>query len=449
MPPSINNVSGCVAGAPCTDNNTCINGTCGGGTPIDCGEVALACEGLGTPNTGETEINGSTQTDLTLCLPPEGSEVLNEVTFDVTHRIVTHDTERSRDLHGLLKLFYVSGDAAAVDLLWGGNPYTLGSPIPVIETGHGGCGDHTWHDRIETFTAVPLQPGVVTLRAQVDPELECCEGDGVPTVEAEITITVVSVNPTVVNSQIPSATTVGYHVDPHDIIVDSATFTAPGTTLAATGLPGNFSFTFDQGALVNGTNTIRLESTIGTAVCTTDVVATRTMAKAPPRDVTLEVASFKVPVEGGIATVFVTHEISGRFAFICYSEIVVPGSKTLWVGTAFVNIKTEQSTEIPTQIAAWAEKHLYRTQNGDYLEQFMLPVTVPTIPAQSLYFRSVELSVSAFFAPNENLTSIATIDSLWFIGPNGLIQAFPVPILGNPEIDLVLEPNADPVVECP
>ena len=181
----------CVGGAPCTDNNTCINGTCGDGTPIDCDEVALACEGLGTPNTGETEIPGSTQTDLTICLPPEGSVLFNEADFAVTHRIITHDTERTRSLHGLLKLTLVSGDSTIVDLLWGGNPYTLGSPIPVIENGHSGCGLHDYHDGTETFTVLPRQPGQVTLRAQVDPEPECCEGDGVPTVEAEITIQVV------------------------------------------------------------------------------------------------------------------------------------------------------------------------------------------------------------------------------------------------------------------
>ena len=32
--------------------------------------------------------------------------------------------------------------------------YTLGTPIPVVERGHEGCGVHTWHSGTETFDVV-------------------------------------------------------------------------------------------------------------------------------------------------------------------------------------------------------------------------------------------------------------------------------------------------------
>lgn len=170
----------CDDGDPCTID-TCDSGICTN-TPIDCDSEDLECDVPGTPNTGETEIFGEVESSVVLCEPIE---------MPVTHRIVTHDTPRTRDLHGMLRLSLVSGDPDVVDIRYVDEPYALDSPIPVIETGHAGCDEHTWHSGEATFTVIPRNTGDVTLKAQVDPDPECCEGDGGSTVEAQVTITVI------------------------------------------------------------------------------------------------------------------------------------------------------------------------------------------------------------------------------------------------------------------
>ena len=180
----------------CGDGNMCTLDTCNPQTgacssaPIDCDSVALECDGLGTPNTGETEIFGQVQSSICLSLPSAGSGVLNDVSIPVTHRIVTHDTERARDLYGVLRLSLVSGDPTVVDIRFLDAPYALNSPISVVELGHAGCGLHDWHEGVTSFTFIPRNAGEVILKAQVDPDPECCEGDGVPTVEAQVTVTI-------------------------------------------------------------------------------------------------------------------------------------------------------------------------------------------------------------------------------------------------------------------
>jgi hypothetical protein len=84
----------------------------------------------------------------------------------------------------------VGGDPTSVDILYAGAPYTLNTPIPVVELGHNGCDVHDWHSGVAAFTLVPRNPGQVTFKASVDPDPELCEGDGVPTFEDEVTVTV-------------------------------------------------------------------------------------------------------------------------------------------------------------------------------------------------------------------------------------------------------------------
>ncbi len=180
----------CNDGNPCTGNDTCSNGACTG-TPldIDCGSAGGGCQG--PPNTGEAEIPGPSP--LVVCVPATPGTPA-PVSLSVVHRIVTHDTPRTRDLHGVLRLSHVSGDPTVVDLRFAGDPYSLDSPIAVTETGHSGCGDHTWHSGVVAFGLIPVKAGEVTLKAQVDPDPECCEGDGVPTVEPTIQIKVIEVD---------------------------------------------------------------------------------------------------------------------------------------------------------------------------------------------------------------------------------------------------------------
>lgn|GEM_PF-1922894 len=185
----------CVGGPICTEDIVCIDGVCVGGTrsPADCENIE-ECDNPGLPNSGETEILDELESTIYLCLPPTGSSALNDRDVPVTHRIVTHDTPRARDLEGWLKVSHAAGDASVVDLRHLGNPYVLDAPIPVIETGHAACDEHTWHFGDEVFTLIPRSVGEVTLAAEVDPAPECCEGDGVSAVEAQVTVKVISVD---------------------------------------------------------------------------------------------------------------------------------------------------------------------------------------------------------------------------------------------------------------
>jgi hypothetical protein len=268
-----------------------------------------------------------------------------------------------------------------------------------------------------------------------------------------VQLTVFTVQGANVNAGDPHATEVRYHVDPHDFNLDSASFTAPGTTETRSNLPTNFFFSFDQRDLLPGENLIRLESTVGGATKTTDITATRTLTHAPPENLLSEIALFEILVsragERGLVTVPVLHSIWGEFAFICYSTPAVPESKTLWVGTATVNISTESAPGIPTQIAAWNEILIYRSVDGDQLEETMSDPTGPTDPPQGPHFRSKNASVDAFFAPNENLAEIGKIDLIVFTDAPGGDPVFPVAPGINTEVDLTLEEHSDVPTTCP
>lgn len=268
--------------------------------------------------------------------------------------------------------------------------------------------------------------------------------------EDGVKLTVFCVHALQVDAVDPHAATISYHVAPPGLTLTTVTFTAPGTTQTQGAVTGDFSFAYDQDDLVSEENLIRLESTVGGVTCTTEVTATQTLTHAPPDDTVAEIAFFEICIQVDGLPVFITvpvlHSIWEQFAFICYSIDVVGGSKTLWVGKAAVNIRTESGEGVPTEIASWTETHLYRNTQGDHLEEYMNDVTGPTQPAQGPHFRSKVLWNDAFFAPQETLTGIAEIDSLMFRDNNDLILAAPI---ANTAIDLALEPNADPPTHCP
>ena len=150
----------------------------GGNDPCD------GCSGGCSPNTGESEINGQMIQTLVVC---KGGQA----TFNARHRIVTHNTGRPRDLHGTLTFNVVDGDAGVLRLKDGAATIAPGTPIPVTEPGHAGCGAHTWHSGTKVMTVEGLQPGFVQLEAVVDPNPESPEGDGEPSLKARVTIYVV------------------------------------------------------------------------------------------------------------------------------------------------------------------------------------------------------------------------------------------------------------------
>ncbi len=192
----------------------------------------------------------------------------------------------------------------------------------------------------------------------------------------------VEVTPARVDATDPHAAKVWYHVDPHDVMLRSATFSAPGTTEAAGNLGTDFYFTFDQGNLPTGASQIELTATVSEPNCTVtaaDVTATRKPTHAPPQDVEREECIFRVLLRVGETQVWapvrITHAIFEGFSYICYTVPVTPGSKTLWVGTGLASVTTYEATGIPTDIAAWNKSHAYETTQGTSL---WMPMTVDT-----------------------------------------------------------------------
>lgn len=174
--------------AVCDDENNCTLDACGaeGCKHVEIGCTGFVCDDPGTPNTGETEIFGQLEWSTTL-----QACNANSVQMPVLYRIVTHDTPRSRVLSGKLSLSLVSGDPSIVEIKHGNQSYSLDSLIPVTIFGHfEGCGLHDWHDDTTVFQLIGRSPGEITLKASMDPDPECCEGDGEPTIEAQVTITV-------------------------------------------------------------------------------------------------------------------------------------------------------------------------------------------------------------------------------------------------------------------
>jgi hypothetical protein len=139
----------------------------------------------GRPNRGEAEVDGEQTAEVYALLDAE-----EPASLTITHRIVTINTPRERDLHGKLRLKYKSGDPSIADLVLDGQPYTLGTQIPVVEPGHEGGGVHDWHSGSVALSIYGKKVGTLVVEAEVDPDPEVPEGDGRPFKNAEITINV-------------------------------------------------------------------------------------------------------------------------------------------------------------------------------------------------------------------------------------------------------------------
>jgi len=346
------------------------------------------------------------------------------------------------DVEGMVTLRAVSGGTRIK--MWESSDRS-GAPLVLPET---------WD--VADMPAVLLVEGVAVSNNAADVELKLEFSGEIGTAEDRVKLTVFTVVPKRVDATFPEVSRVDYHLDPHDFTLDRGAFTAPGTDVFDSDLPTDFEFYFDQRELATGESVIRLTATQGGADHVVDIEADRAATKAPPFNLEWETAFCEIPLDAGgvpfIATVPVDHEIMVSFQFICYSTSTVPGSRTLWVGSSLVNIKTPAVMPgIPTDIGAWLELHWFEDTNGTHLEQLMNDPTGPTIPAQGPHFRSKHLDVSEFFAPNENLTAIGKIDALWIDDGtgNGFILCTWIPGVANREIDLQLEPNADPPVDCP
>ena len=145
------------------------------------------------PNTGEVDFIDEEQY---ICV--DGGDEYN---LDFIYKIITHDTPRSRSLHGKLKLELVSGDEDIAEIFHGGEAYEYGTEVDVTEAGHSGGGVHTWHGGSITFTFKPKQDeegnykeGTIKVKGICDPDPEEEEGDGSPTVTPTLTIHFIKLN---------------------------------------------------------------------------------------------------------------------------------------------------------------------------------------------------------------------------------------------------------------
>jgi hypothetical protein len=176
------------------------------GTPAAAAAAENECDDPAAPNRGDAGVwtvdgqgNSVFSPSQTIFLSIPGNpgynpNIENTCTEDipVTHRIVTFNTPRARDLHGKMRINLKSGDATAIELTYNGVGYTIGTDIAVTEAGHSGCGVHDWHTGTETFGFKGKKSGVVVLEAVVDPDPDD-GGDGQPNQKLTITVNIIKV----------------------------------------------------------------------------------------------------------------------------------------------------------------------------------------------------------------------------------------------------------------
>ncbi len=162
-------------------------------------------EGPASPNEGEvlvysyddaTGTNSLSQTgNIYLGVPGTGIPPNSECPAAVTiqHKIVTINTPKERDLYGKLKLTITSGDASDLTVKHSGSSYTFGTELPVVETGHVGCGRHDWHTGNETFEFTAKKAGTYVMKVAVDPDADI-SGDGQATKIATITLKAIKIS---------------------------------------------------------------------------------------------------------------------------------------------------------------------------------------------------------------------------------------------------------------
>jgi len=300
----------------------------------------------------------------------------------------------------------------------------------------------------KTFTVTYYVEGIAPSAAARDAGLSLSFAGAAGPCDDTIRLTVYSLQTANVDATNPHAVRINYHVDPHDIVLDTGMFTAPGITETRANLATDFSFTYDQGSLVTGNNTITLQTTSGGARCTRNITVTNNLTNAPDGGEMTETAVFHILLNDGGQIIPVIHDIFAAFKFICYSVNVLPVSKTLWVGESIVNISTTESSEIPTAISAWTEQFELRDTNGTQLDQVMVDFAGQTIPPQGPNFRSKKIVLDAYFSPDLNITAVGKISTLVFTDGNGNFF-FPTVLSVNKEVDLPLEANAAIPTTCP
>jgi len=152
----------------------------------------------------------------------------------------------------------------------------------------------------------------------------------------------------------PSSTKINYRTDPIDGIVESVSFSAPGTTDSKSNVSGNFYFTYDQSDIGSyGTHTIRAEyGDFQSEDCT----VTKTY-KMPPD--AMETLSAYFLVEGVGLRVY-NH--SARETYKSHTYSVSYSGKTINTihSAALMFFGADYSS-----ICSWTEQHKYSWSGGD------------------------------------------------------------------------------------
>ncbi len=147
------------------------------------------CDEPEQPDEGEAEIDGANEKILIF----DASELENTSktpkSVVITHRIVTVNSPKARDLKGVMKITKIKGDESAYNILHNGVPLTFPAEIPIEEPGHQGCGRHQNHAGYESLSITLLKNSPLVLEISVDPD----EGSALPDKSAKLSLVPVDI----------------------------------------------------------------------------------------------------------------------------------------------------------------------------------------------------------------------------------------------------------------
>ena len=222
-----------------------------------------------------------------------------------------------------------------------------------------------------------------------------------------------------------------FRVEPANAVASLVTFTAPIlngsiTPQTQSNVSGEFSFNFDEAQLPSGSSNFVLQWTPGSnyialADTTVNVAATRAPAQASNStgvEAPVTIGDNTPTGTGGpdstVVFVPIAHNLNEYYEKFSYAIPIVPESETIHVGFSTVNITTTDNAVVPSVIAGWTENHYYQDDNGTYGSTIMQGNSQATLPAQTNWFQSKDLSSDLFFAPNHNLIGVGFFNTVFF-----------------------------------
>jgi hypothetical protein len=210
-----------------------------------------------------------------------------------------------------------------------------------------------------------------------------------------------------------------YQVIPGSVVLDSATFAAPGTTQVKTGVSGIFDFVFDQTKLTTQypptvtPQMINLTVKKGTTSCNITFEASRVW-KITPESAEGLMAFF--PVEG-VGWRSYAHKLHEVYHDVTYS--ISFSGKTIWVGKSTALLYEG----VDYENLVWTEQHKYQYGGGSTTYQGMSPPTGPIIIGPKTESRE---SSADLWPPIQALKGIAKCTGLVYDYNGGIAFASPI-----------------------